>query len=283
MRGRATERLLAPRDQPLSIRRRAFRSLDRLAPRDLAAAAPAAGAGAAAGPRGAPEAPATRRRRLTARARLRRAVFTRPDPGDRGLGRGELRRDPGRGRPELPRPHPDRRVRRSCCCGCRSRSGRWPPVPPCSARRLLRAARPPSPPRRDAGPPPRVALIVPIYNEDTERVFAGLRAMWEDLRAQPQGERVDLFILSDTTDPDIWLAELDAWQRLRQSRARGRADLLPAPPAQPEAQDRQHRGLRHPLGRRLRLHDRARRRQPDVGPRHDAAWSSAWTPTRPWA
>ena len=64
---------------------------------------------------------------------------------------------------------------------------------------------------------PRVAIVAPIYNEDTERVFAGFRAMWEDLRGQPHSERVDLFILSDTTDPDIWLAELDAWQRLRQA------------------------------------------------------------------
>lgn len=73
----------------------------------------------------------------------------------------------------------------------------------------------PTPPPALPGPPPRVALIVPIYNEETERVFAGLRAMWEDLVAQPQGGRVDLFVLSDTTDPDIWLAELDAWARLR--------------------------------------------------------------------
>lgn len=84
------------------------------------------------------------------------------------------------------------------------------------AHRLIRTP-PPTPPPAEPGPPPRVALIVPIYNEDTERVFAGLRAMWEDLVAQRQGERVDLFVLSDTTDPDIWLAELDAWQRLREA------------------------------------------------------------------
>ena len=60
-------------------------------------------------------------------------------------------------------------------------------------------------------------MIAPIYNEDTDRVFAGLRATWEDLQQQPHGERVDLVILSDTTDPDLWLAELDAWQRLRQA------------------------------------------------------------------
>ncbi|HEX6013031.1 MAG TPA: glucans biosynthesis glucosyltransferase MdoH [Geminicoccaceae bacterium] len=83
-------------------------------------------------------------------------------------------------------------------------------------RRLVEAS-PPSPPPATTGPPPCAALIAPIYNEETERVFAGLQAVWEDVCAQPNGERVDLFILSDTTDPDIWLAELAAWQRLRQT------------------------------------------------------------------
>ena len=63
---------------------------------------------------------------------------------------------------------------------------------------------------------PRVAIVMPVYNEPPQRVFAGLRAMWEDLVAQGgTADRFDLFILSDTTDPDIWLAELEAWHRLR--------------------------------------------------------------------
>jgi membrane glycosyltransferase len=65
---------------------------------------------------------------------------------------------------------------------------------------------------------PRVALVMPIYNEPPERIFAGLQAMWEDLTAHGgAAERFDLFILSDTTDPDVWLAELEAWHRLRDS------------------------------------------------------------------
>ncbi len=64
----------------------------------------------------------------------------------------------------------------------------------------------------------RTALVMPIYNEEPTRVFSGLRAMWEDLAATGvQGARFDLFILSDTTDPDVWLAEIAAWQALRQS------------------------------------------------------------------
>ncbi|MCS7268506.1 MAG: glucans biosynthesis glucosyltransferase MdoH [Geminicoccaceae bacterium] len=63
----------------------------------------------------------------------------------------------------------------------------------------------------------RVAIVMPIYNEDTERVFNGLLAMWQDLRrTAPEDRRCDLFVLSDTTDPDIWLAEIEAWRRLRQ-------------------------------------------------------------------
>lgn len=76
----------------------------------------------------------------------------------------------------------------------------------------------PAPPLPDpADSAGRVALVMPIYNEDTERVFSGLAAMWRDLRRlAPDDRRCDLFVLSDTTDPDIWLAEIEAWRRLRQ-------------------------------------------------------------------
>ncbi len=82
--------------------------------------------------------------------------------------------------------------------------------------RLLRA-KPASTARPDAADlAGRVALVMPVYNEETERVFAGLKAMWLDLRrAAPDDRRFDLLVLSDTTDPDIWLAEIEAWRRLR--------------------------------------------------------------------
>ncbi|KAA5606300.1 glucans biosynthesis glucosyltransferase MdoH [Roseospira marina] len=62
---------------------------------------------------------------------------------------------------------------------------------------------------------PRVALIMPIYNEDTARVFAGVAAMRDDLAAVGVGARFDVFVISDTTDPDVWLAETVAWQAER--------------------------------------------------------------------
>lgn len=68
------------------------------------------------------------------------------------------------------------------------------------------------------------ALVMPIYNEDPERVCAGLEATLESLCGYGIVDRFDLFILSDTTDPEIWLAEELAWSRLNRDFA-GRIDV----------------------------------------------------------
>jgi len=62
---------------------------------------------------------------------------------------------------------------------------------------------------------PRTALIMPIYNETPEYVFARIRAIWESLVATGAGEDFDLFILSDTRDPEIQVAEELRWETLR--------------------------------------------------------------------
>lgn len=67
----------------------------------------------------------------------------------------------------------------------------------------------------------KTAIVMPVYNEDPGRVFAGLEAMLDDLDAAGAGDRFDLFILSDTRNPLVWLAEEEAWAKLR-SRDRGR-------------------------------------------------------------
>ncbi|WP_245232402.1 glucans biosynthesis glucosyltransferase MdoH [Thiorhodococcus minor] len=59
----------------------------------------------------------------------------------------------------------------------------------------------------------RTALVMPVYNEDSERVFAGLRAMYESLEATGQQAGFEVFILSDTRDPDIWIQEELLWRR----------------------------------------------------------------------
>jgi membrane glycosyltransferase len=55
---------------------------------------------------------------------------------------------------------------------------------------------------------------MPIYNEDTQRVFAGLDIIWSSLKAEPQQAMFDLFILSDTRKPEIAAAEEVACQEL---------------------------------------------------------------------
>jgi membrane glycosyltransferase len=55
---------------------------------------------------------------------------------------------------------------------------------------------------------------MPVYNEDPHDVFAGVRAIYESLQATGQGQAFDFFVLSDTTNPDLWLAEELAWARL---------------------------------------------------------------------
>jgi membrane glycosyltransferase len=60
----------------------------------------------------------------------------------------------------------------------------------------------------------RTAIIMPIYNEDTVRVFAGLDVVWSSLQRQPEQAAFDLFVLSDTRRPEIGAAEELAWARL---------------------------------------------------------------------
>ncbi len=55
-------------------------------------------------------------------------------------------------------------------------------------------------PQEVAGRPLRTrsAIVMPIHNEDTQRVAAGLDAIWVSLAALPERTAFDLFILSDT-------------------------------------------------------------------------------------
>jgi membrane glycosyltransferase len=72
-------------------------------------------------------------------------------------------------------------------------------------------------PTRDAarqpreGERPRVAILMPVYNEDPVGVFSRVGAMRDALRGLGEGERYDVFVLSDSTDGDNWMAEEAAW------------------------------------------------------------------------
>ncbi len=63
----------------------------------------------------------------------------------------------------------------------------------------------------------RTALLLPTYNESPSRVMAGLAAIYESLQATGRLAQFDLFILSDTTNPDVWLEEEAAFLRLREA------------------------------------------------------------------
>jgi membrane glycosyltransferase len=52
----------------------------------------------------------------------------------------------------------------------------------------------------------RTAIVMPVYNEQTDRTYAALEAIYESVQATGLGDQFDYFILSDTTHPDAWVA-----------------------------------------------------------------------------
>ena len=70
----------------------------------------------------------------------------------------------------------------------------------------------------DVALPPIVsknAMLLPTYNEDPYRIMARLRAMHESVEESGCGSRFDWFVLSDTTNPSIWIVEEQCFLRLR--------------------------------------------------------------------
>ena len=61
----------------------------------------------------------------------------------------------------------------------------------------------------------RTALLMPTYNEQPSRVMAGLEAIHASLAATGYGDQFDIFILSDTTDADVWVDEEAHYLTLR--------------------------------------------------------------------
>lgn len=53
----------------------------------------------------------------------------------------------------------------------------------------------------------RHALLVPTYNESPGRIIARLQAIYESVAESGRLENFDFFVLSDTTDPVIWMQE----------------------------------------------------------------------------
>lgn len=57
----------------------------------------------------------------------------------------------------------------------------------------------------------RTAILMPTYNEDPDRVLVGLRAIHDSLVRTGRIDAFDIFLLSDTTDPDVWIREERAY------------------------------------------------------------------------
>ena len=62
----------------------------------------------------------------------------------------------------------------------------------------------------------RTAIVMPIYNEAPSRVFATLQSICEDVAATGLGAHFDFFFLSDTTNPDVFVAEERALLAMRE-------------------------------------------------------------------
>lgn len=60
----------------------------------------------------------------------------------------------------------------------------------------------------------KIAVVMPIYNEDTQRVIAGFKACLTEIEATGQIENFNFYLLSDTQKPEIIDAETLAWNAL---------------------------------------------------------------------
>lgn len=67
----------------------------------------------------------------------------------------------------------------------------------------------------------RNAMLLPTYNEDPYQIMARLRAMCESVEQRGYGASFDWFVLSDTTDPSVWIAEEKCFLRLREDLGTG--------------------------------------------------------------
>jgi membrane glycosyltransferase len=65
------------------------------------------------------------------------------------------------------------------------------------------------------------AVIMPIYNENPSRIFGALAAMIEEVEASGLGRAFEWFLLSDTTDPEIFVAEEQLFLALREKLGSG--------------------------------------------------------------
>jgi membrane glycosyltransferase len=57
----------------------------------------------------------------------------------------------------------------------------------------------------------RAAILMPVYNEPADRVFAAMQAIYESVREADGMHLFDFYVLSDSTDPEHWVWEERCW------------------------------------------------------------------------
>lgn len=57
----------------------------------------------------------------------------------------------------------------------------------------------------------RTAILMPVYNESPTGTFANLTAIAKDLENIGHEKNFDIFVLSDTTNPKVWIEEEKMW------------------------------------------------------------------------
>ena len=163
-----------------------------------------------------------------------------------------------------------------CCSRSISRGLRSPSPAPCSASSA--SCSEPATSARAETLKHRTVVVMPIYNESAARTFAALAAIRESVEATGLGAHFDYFIVSDTTNPDIWIAEERAFLALRE---RLGPDSRVYYRHRPKNHHRKAGNIADFVtrwGGALRAHGRARRRQPDDRHLHRRASPPRWRP-----
>ncbi|MGQ8364208.1 glucans biosynthesis glucosyltransferase MdoH [Glaciecola sp. 1036] len=63
----------------------------------------------------------------------------------------------------------------------------------------------------------KTVLLMPVYNEDPSETCAALYAMGTELDARGLGEQFEIFIISDSNNPDVWIKETAAVAKLKEA------------------------------------------------------------------
>src|SRR5690606_17548458 len=59
--------------------------------------------------------------------------------------------------------------------------------------------------------PSLTAIVIPVFHEDPETVFARIRVMYASLERTGRINSFEIFVLSDSRDPAFWREESRAW------------------------------------------------------------------------